>query len=349
MATAPMSADTSRLSFAKVCRLNTLLFPSNTLVLSKTPLSGYRLIYLLVIQVAASAGKANVALGTFAKVVASTPVRDHRKDNVRTLGQKETSDNSNQTPMSLVDTQPTANESKQPESEKSDSHAIVQGKQPPESKGTEDKLVDAVKALNVSSAMPSLVVNGSGIVVAWSKHDASENFVEDPFQRTDSGSELGTKPPSLDGKSITSGTTFALDEKESLRPDDSASVKAAEDDDTFSGRGSIVAGSRIGSEAAARAYRAQFYEAPDRRNIQPMQERQGQDISTPQSGSSGQQTTDDGKPKPLIGSTGAPDGFSLFYRQTPDEKLLEALESPKDRIFLLRLEQDVISFVKDSK
>ena len=214
---------------------------------------------------------------------------------------------------------------------------------------SEAKLGDAIQALSVNSPMPSLVVNGSGLVASRSKADAADGFSEDPFQRTDSGSELGTKPPSLDGKSITSGTTFALDEKESLRPDDSASVKAAEDDDTFSGRGSIVAGSRIGSEAAGRAYRAQFYEAPDRRSMQPMQERQNQGISTPHSGSSGQQTTDDGKPKPLIGATGAPEAFSLFYRQTPDEKLLEALESPKDRIFLLRLEQDVIEFVKDSK
>ena len=213
----------------------------------------------------------------------------------------------------------------------------------------EANLVDAVKALNVHTSMPSLVVNGSGAANPINKVELSEGFTEDPFHRTDSGSELGTKPPSLDGKSITSGTTFALDEKESLRPDDSASVKAAEDDDTFSGRGSIVAGSRIGSEAAARSYRAQFYEAPDRRSMQPMQERQSQGLITPQSGSSGPPTTDDVKPKPLVGATGVPDAFNLFYRQTPDEKLLEALESPKDRIFLLRLEQDVIEFVKDSK
>ena len=44
-------------------------------------------------------------------------------------------------------------------------------------------------------------------------------------------SSSSTKPASLDGKSTTSGTTFALDEKESLQPDDSASVKAAEDED----------------------------------------------------------------------------------------------------------------------
>jgi hypothetical protein len=218
-----------------------------------------------------------------------------------------------------------------------------------ESAVTEANLVDAVKALNVNGPMPSLVVNGSGKADTRNKAEIVEAFPDDPFQRTDSGSELGTKPPSLDGKSITSGTTFALDEKESLRPDDSASVKAAEDDDTFSGRGSIVAGSRIGSEAAARAYRGQLYDVSDRRSMQPMQERQNLGALTPQSGSSEQHVADDLKPKPLVGATGVPDAFNLFYRQTPDEKLLEALDSPKDRIFLLRLEQDVIEFVKDSK
>ena len=233
----------------------------------------------------------------------------------------------------------------------SDIRSTVGAKDQPlrESNLIEVNLVDAVTALHVSSPMPTLVVNGSGAAVARSKLDTVEGFSDDPF-RPDSGSELGTKPPSLDGKSITSGTTFALDEKESLRPDDSASVKAAEDDDAFSGRGSIVAGSRIGSEAAARAYRAQqLYDVPDRRSMQPMQDRQSHDVSTPQSGSSGQQTTDDGKSKALVGAAGVPDAFNLFYRQTPDEKLLEALDSPKDRIFLLRLEQSVIDFVKDSK
>lgn len=151
----------------------------------------------------------------------------------------------------------------------------------------------------------------------------------------------------MDGKSITSGTTFALDEKESLRPDDSASVKAAEDDDAFSGRGSIVAGSRIGSEAAARAYRAQVYETSDRRAIAPTSEPQG--VLTPQSSSSGQQIMGESHSKPLVGPSVSGEGFGLFYKQTPDEKLLEALDSPKDRIFLLRLEQTLIAFVRDSK
>ncbi|CAG8979077.1 hypothetical protein HYALB_00000206 [Hymenoscyphus albidus] len=309
MATAPMSAD-SRLSFAKV---------------------------------AASAAKDNIAPRSFAKVAASGPSRLTKKENV-TMG-----DANEKRPG---DGLPQPSGSEKPLSVRAEGDANSDAAPVPTS---ETNLANAMKSLNVdgerNSPMPSLVVNGSGTapVIAGKRSEAGEGFSEDPFQRTDSGSELGTKPPSLDGKSITSGTTFALDEKESLRPDDSASVKAAEDDDTFSGRGSIVAGSRIGSEAAGRAYRAQFYEAPDRR-MQPMPERQIQGMTTPQSGSSGQQTTDDGKViKPLVGLTGGPDAFNLFYRQTPDEKLLEALESPKDRIFLLRLEQDLQKFVTDSK
>jgi hypothetical protein len=340
-----MSADPSRLSFAKVYSARNI----SSSVMKPCKHKSSQLMVPVSTQVAASAGKDNVALSSFAKVATSTSLRDQpRKENVRLPTQNEGVGGSS-VPIAISEDSTTMISNK--DCTQDDPSSNMQAEEPHsiESSTSEAKLVDAVQALSVNSPMPSLVVNGSGLVASRSKADTVEGFSEDPFQRTDSGSELGTKPPSLDGKSITSGTTFALDEKESLRPDDSASVKAAEDDDTFSGRGSIVAGSRIGSEAAGRAYRAQFYEVPDRRSMQPMQERQSQGISTPHSGSSGQQTTDDGKPKPLIGATGTPEAFNLFYRQTPDEKLLEALESPKDRIFLLRLEQDVIEFVKDSK
>ncbi len=277
------------------------------------------------------------------------PIRDHRKENIQPLpNQVDLADGPKRTITTSNNTYSTGESTYSvPEAENSKIEAAAPP--PAEPNTSETILIDAVKALDVNSPMPSLVVNGSGSINPRRKLEVADGFSEELFQRADSGSELGTKPPSLDGKSITSGTTFALDEKESLRPDDSASVKAAEDDDTFSGRGSIVAGSRIGSEAAARAYRAQFYDISGGRNMQPMLERQSQGVNTPQSGSSGQQTTDDGKHKPLVGAAGVPDAFNLFYRQTPDEKLLEALESPKDRIFLLRLEQDVIEFVKDSK
>ncbi|KAH8821056.1 hypothetical protein F5884DRAFT_72573 [Xylogone sp. PMI_703] len=312
MATAPMSADRTRMSFAKV---------------------------------AASAGKDSAAIPSFAKVAAAGSIRDGRKHTPAvSVSKNDSPDNSESINVSSK-TAPSIIESKATISKdlNSKSESLLS-----EDSSTGDaKLVDAVKALNAQDTRPTVVLNGSTSIGRQHKSDSTEVLSEDPSYRADSGSDLGTKPPSLDGKSITSGTTFALDEKESLRPDDSASVKAAEDDDTFSGRGSIVAGSRIGSEAAGRAYRTQYYEA-DRR-IQPAPERQNQGVNTPQSGSSGPQSVDDGKPKPLVGTAGAPDTFNLFYRQTPDEKLLEALESPKDRIFLLRLEQDVIEFVKDSK
>ncbi len=169
-------------------------------------------------------------------------------------------------------------------------------------------------------------------------------------------SSSSTKPASLDGKSATSGTTFALDEKESLRPDDSASVKAAEDEDFYSGPVSGAANSRVGSEAGSRAFRDQFYEISERmgpgahrshtisrRGIPGIQE-EGQQMSL----------------APLIPTLPAPDTvsgpesiatngscFGYTYLE-PDEKLFEALESQKDRLFLLQLEETIIKFVRDS-
>jgi hypothetical protein len=202
---------------------------------------------------------------------------------------------------------------------------------------------------------PNLVVNGtlSGMTERSNKASNSQTPSDDTSQRADSNSELGTKPPSLDGKSITSGTTFALDEKESLRPDDSASVKAAaEDDDAFSIRGSYIAGSRMGSDVAARIHRIQIGDMPPRtlamHHVLAGSKSQG--VATPQSGTSDKQTTTEAKLS-LVSGAAAPDALAPtgFSSQNPDEKLLEAMQSPKDRIFLLRLEQQLIEFVQDSK
>lgn len=181
---------------------------------------------------------------------------------------------------------------------------------------------------------------------------AGLRFDDDQTQMSSSS----TKPASLDGKSATSGTTFALDEKESLRPDDSASVKAAEEEDFYSGPVSGAANSRVGSEAGSRAFRDQFYEisermgpsthrshAISRRGIPGIQE-EGQQLSLP----------------PLVPTIPAPDTASRpetiatngscfgYQYQEPDEKLFEALESQKDRLFLLQLEETIVKFVRDS-
>ncbi|KAM5361565.1 hypothetical protein ACJZ2D_013010 [Fusarium nematophilum] len=208
-----------------------------------------------------------------------------------------------------------------------------------------DNVVASLNDLSLREKAPSLVVNGSGPLAPERPTIVpARDSGSDDSQRADSSSELGTKPPSLDGKSITSGTTFALDEKESLRPDDSASVKAAaEDDDAFSIRGSLVAGSRMGSEVAARARGVPLGDIPERRLPQPTSGAAVQGVLTPQSSSSEQ------PPGAPLGVAGSSDALNVIYRQAPDEKLLEAMASPKDRLFLLRLEKQVIDFVQDSK
>ncbi|KAM6486611.1 hypothetical protein HDV62DRAFT_221035 [Trichoderma sp. SZMC 28011] len=212
--------------------------------------------------------------------------------------------------------------------------------------GAMEKVVESLDDLRLGSNVPSLVVDGSNSsAAARSQAVFSRASGSDDSQKADSSSELGTKPPSLDGKSITSGTTFALDEKESLRPDDSASVKAAaEDDDSFSIRGSLIAGSRMSSDFAARTRGIQLGDMPDRRLAQPVAGAHGHGILTPQSTSSEQPAQN-----PLRSASGSSDALNVIYRQAPDDKLLEALAAPRDRLFLLRLEKDVIDFVQDSK
>ncbi|KOS20176.1 hypothetical protein ESCO_006262 [Escovopsis weberi] len=206
-------------------------------------------------------------------------------------------------------------------------------------------------SLNTLSIGPA----GPGVIGAVSKPSAvarsqaviSRVSGSDDSQRADSAcSEFGTKPPSLDGKSITSGTTFALDEKESLRPDDSASVKAAAEDDDSSLRESVITGSRMGSDLAIRARGIQLGDMPERRPLRPVPGAHGD--HTPQSTASEQPA--ELNPKiPLRSAGGSSDALNVIYRQAPDEKLLEALAAPRDRLFLLRLEKDVIDFVQNSK
>lgn len=225
------------------------------------------------------------------------------------------------------------------------------GKGPNEPPKTDaaDPVVDGLKDLHLGARTPSLVVNGSGSNITDRSKSVNRDGSDDS-QRADSNSELGTKPPSLDGKSITSGTTFALDEKESLRPDDSASVKASatEDDDSFSFRGPFLPNSRMGSDLAARARGIQLGDMPERRVPQPTPGSQSQGVATPQSASSDHQNAPSNKPN-MAKITDLSNYMNGVHGQTPDEKLLEAMSSQKDRLFLLRLEAELIKFVQNSK
>ena len=164
-----------------------------------------------------------------------------------------------------------------------------------------------------------------------------------------------TNANSFDGKSTASGTTFNLDGTESLRPDDSASVQAVDDDELGSCPLSAASNSRIGSEAGSRAFRAQFSEISANIPAGPARMHPSvQVINTnilddsvpiqapdraPAAGPS-VETQDSGPARPLM---------PFVFNTQPDEKLFEALDSPKDRMFLLRLEQNMIDFIQNKR
>lgn len=193
----------------------------------------------------------------------------------------------------------------------------------------------------------SPVADSNANVVCASLNGPSASGIADENTTQLSSSASSQKPASLDGKSVASVTTFAMDEKESLRPDDSASVKAIEDEDLYSPPGSAAIGSRMGSEAGAPAFRDQLQEIQSSRLSRP--------VSRPDLGANptgGVLYT----PSPLNGSTHLPDFVQPAPNMLgkpddlpPDPKLLEALNNPRDRIWVLKLEQDIIDFVKDSK
>jgi hypothetical protein len=156
-------------------------------------------------------------------------------------------------------------------------------------------------------------------------------------------SASSTKQQSFDTKSMASVTTFAMDEKESIRPDDSASVRAAEDDETS------VAGHRdelsmsharhptrqstSSVMMAPRRYHTLTLTNPPRFGDLPVPtsipDTPQQDAPSESSSDPAQEPSERPAPPPLA----------------PDEKLLDALASPKDRLPLLQLEEKLLAFI----
>lgn len=162
-----------------------------------------------------------------------------------------------------------------------------------------------------------------------------------------SSSDGSAKPPSLDGKSIASTTTFALDEKESIRPDDSASLRAVEEEDVTSPPDSVAADSRVGSDSGiARAFSDQLHEIAV---IGPLPRRGAPPGRFPSANTH--------SPHTLYDPNQLPNGINVMQAiagpqsvaAVADDKLIEALESPRDRLFVLKIEQDFIDFIKDSR
>ncbi|MCJ1313262.1 hypothetical protein MMC25_006939 [Agyrium rufum] len=227
----------------------------------------------------------------------------------------------------------------------------------PAAKGSVTKDAAPTKAVTLANTTPletsmtrmniTPVINTSA-KISQTESDKSPNALDEKSQISSS-----TKTTSLNDKSVTSATTFAIDEKESLRPDDSASMKAGEEEDFQSGQASGAPSSRVGSEAGGKAFRDQFNEISERiipGGTRVLQTRRNLPVSVEEVG--------EGHNAPTIArlSGAVPQDVlvlgGLTHRaklQVPDEKLIEALDSPKDRLYLLQIEQQVIAFIQDAQ
>ncbi|KAF2479857.1 hypothetical protein BDY17DRAFT_326865 [Neohortaea acidophila] len=174
-----------------------------------------------------------------------------------------------------------------------------------------------------------------------------------PAASDEAGTQISSngsvKVPSLDGKSVASGTTFALDEKESLRPDDSASVMAQDDEEVLALPGAASSSARSSNHDDLQAFSNQLREISD---MDPARQ-PGLPHAFGHNGHSGHGMLYIPPDGPGIGhvpgSLRPPPGADAGVDVPPDPKLLEALDSPKDRIMVLKLEQDIVDFVKDAK
>jgi len=155
---------------------------------------------------------------------------------------------------------------------------------------------------------------------------------------------MDAKENSMDSKSTTSRMTFQIDEKESLRPDDSASIMAIEEDD---GPISTRQSSQTGSDTNARAFSEQLREIAV---IDPHSRSQPHLIMS----NSNPVNRTLYNPLPVLVPRVMNELSPNLTCDTnglvvgPDEKLLEALNSIRDRVWVLKLEQDITDFVKDA-
>ena len=185
-------------------------------------------------------------------------------------------------------------------------------------------------------------------------HEGSSKAAADDGSTQVSSSDGSLKQPGFDSKSFTSVTTFAMDEKDSVRPDDSASLRAVEEEDASSAPGTGPGGSRVGSDTGARAFRDQLHQISVMGAMAtrpgPSERYQPQTILKP------------GLPFEVVALSPhalVPQAMSISplpiavpagaEKTIPDEKLLEALASHRDRLFVLKLEQDLIDFIQNSK
>jgi hypothetical protein len=171
-------------------------------------------------------------------------------------------------------------------------------------------------------------------------------------------SNSSTKPASFDTKSMASEHTFAMEEKESLRPDDSASVQAADEEEPFfvppiSGRIDpqiALDGSKSDLRRPLHDESAGLGHTYSRRFPMAMMAnppRFGDIVPNIPPG-----FPQDGTPiTPFPTNQNGVDSLQQYSAAPipPDEKLIEALGTPKDRLLLLQLEEKFLAFIAQSK
>lgn len=157
------------------------------------------------------------------------------------------------------------------------------------------------------------------------------------------------RQPTFDNKSVASATTYQMDEKESLWPDDSASIRAREEEESAPGTGAPE--SRTGSDTEARAFSEQLREISTMAPQPVAVEQLTPSVTTPLGAQFEPAMNAASMGLPAVGGSRAVNPILLRPDVTPipDDKLMEALASHRDRLFVLKLEQDIIDFLKDSK
>lgn len=172
--------------------------------------------------------------------------------------------------------------------------------------------------------------------------DSADSYEEDQSQLSSSSMN---KPHSFDTKSLASVTTFAMDDKESIRPDDSASVRAVDDDHPHPG---LSRHSSFQHDAEHNAYKGP-------RNFPPVLipgRRFPTMLNPPRFGnlpvSPVIETQDVQMPRPVTPVMSIDDVRepTTVVPVEPDEKLMDALASTKDRLALLQLEEKLLNFLQ---
>ena len=174
-----------------------------------------------------------------------------------------------------------------------------------------------------------------------------KNITMDGYNTASISSGNSTKRSTGDDRSTESGTASILDEKESLRPDDSASLKASDDEDPSNVSQSLGLEDSQGGDSkiiAPKDEMSAIRSAP----------RLDQTHETWQPGALQKVTSPEIQKATYLNqqvseSITAENLTATQSQAMPDEKLLEALQTPRDRVFILKLEQDIMHFIQNSK